>query len=92
MTIAAERKYKLADSLNYSRGNCLREGAERHSGLASSLSGRIERGETMDETYYRELITLLHEKINRLEREKDEKRREIDRLKAELKKLQSLNS
>lgn len=63
------------------------EDTKRLSGLASSLSGQMGV-KKMDEKYFKELIDLLHAEIRRLERKKDEKRREIDRLKAELKKLQ----
>jgi hypothetical protein len=40
----------------------------------------------MNEEYYKELVNLLNEKINRLELEKDRQRKEINRLKAELRK------
>ena len=39
----------------------------------------------MTTSHYNELIELLHEKIMRLEKLNDEKRREINRLKRELK-------
>lgn len=40
----------------------------------------------MNEEYYKELVSLLNEKVIRLEQEKDRQRKEINRLKAELKK------
>ena len=39
--------------------------------------------ERMTVEHYSELIDLLHDKISRLERDKDEQRKEIDRLKNE---------
>ena len=56
-------------------------------GLLAALADELGV-KKMDEKYFKELIDLLHAEIRRLEREKDEKRREIDRLKSELKKLQ----
>lgn len=43
--------------------------------------------ERMTIEHYTELIDLLHEKINRLERDNDEKRKEINRLKNEIRGL-----
>lgn len=40
----------------------------------------------MTEQHYTQLVSLLNEKITRLERDKDEQRREINRLKTELRK------
>ena len=45
----------------------------------------------MTEQHYTQLVSLLNEKITRLERDKDEQRREINRLKAELRKARKEN-
>ena len=42
-----------------------------------------DTAERMTTEHYAELIELLHEKIKRLEHEKDEQRKEINRLKRE---------
>lgn len=44
--------------------------------------------ERMTVEHYTELIDLLHEKISRLEHEKDEQRKEINRLKRQIKTLE----
>lgn len=43
--------------------------------------------ERMTVEHYTELIDLLHEKISRLEHDKDEQRKEINRLKREIKEM-----
>lgn len=57
-------------------------------GYKMNISSRMTEttAERMTVEHYTELIDLLHEKITRLERDKDEQRKEINRLKAELKK------
>lgn len=44
--------------------------------------------ERMTVEHYTELIDLLHDKISRLEHEKDEQRKEINRLKRQIKTLE----
>lgn len=44
--------------------------------------------ERMTVEHYTELIDLLHEKISRLEHDKDEQRKEINRLKRQIKTLE----
>lgn len=71
--------------------------------MTESCAGRItvERGVNMPNTdekermtahNYEKLIGLLEEKIFRLEREKDGQRKEINRLRRELKALQKLTN
>lgn len=43
--------------------------------------------ERMTVNHYGELIDLLHDKISRLEHDKDEQRKEINRLKSELRRV-----
>lgn len=45
----------------------------------------------MTEQHYIQLVSLLNEKITRLERDKDEQRKEINRLKSELRKVKKGN-